>query len=183
MTLPFELTFAIATGVIVLIASLVGSVRNIEDAQKRMRKLQSQKEAQYGRLRKLARRTLDLRRSHRSVRMRIENAISESREFGEQVKRLEGTDRRLFVLDDRRTQVDRTYVARVEHPDYTTIHADTPEQTAQSWARGRRFIVWALDERKAREKIQVRYPERAGFRITGMSQMASDAVPEQKKHD
>jgi len=40
------------------------------------------------------------------------------------------------------------------------------EKTAlQRWKRGRRLLVGGLDERKAREKTNARYPEHTGLSI------------------
>ena len=50
---------------------------------------------------------------------------------------------------------------------YTAASPLLPEAVA-SWRKGRRFLVYALDGGKAREKIVARYQDRQGFQVVSL---------------
>lgn len=163
--MDFGLAFALVTGLISLVAALVRATRAVEEAHRRVAKLETQKLAQIGRLRKIARRCLNLRREIRSARHRLETTEQECRETEKSIRELERQDRNLYVLDDRRTPADRTWIAIVHHQDFATVNPRVTAEAAASWLRGRRYVVWALDQKKAREKVAVKFPDRSGYLI------------------
>jgi hypothetical protein len=57
----------------------------------------------------------------------------------------------------------------LNHPDFTAaINHNALPELAQSWQKGRRFLVFAVDVQKAREKVTARYPERLGYRVVSL---------------
>ena len=75
-------------------------------------------------------------------------------------------DHRLYVLDDRRTKADQSWIVVVGHPTYAqAISVNALPSAVEVWRRGRRFLVFALDGGKAREKASARYHERQGYQI------------------
>ena len=77
-------------------------------------------------------------------------------------------DRRIYVLDDRRTQKDQGWLLRVVNIEYASrVNGNLTPTALDGWKRGRRFLVYALDEKKAREKVNARFPENKGFTVMG----------------
>jgi hypothetical protein len=66
----------------------------------------------------------------------------------------------------------------VVHPSYaqSISHAALPEMVA-SWQVGRRFLVYALDATKARDKLLSRYPERQAFRLVSLEAQVEGKKP------
>ncbi|AWK85678.1 hypothetical protein [Azospirillum thermophilum] len=161
--------FAGLVGFSALVVSLLLALRRLKTAEERIANAVSRKQAQVDRIRRAARVTLQMGRDLRDARRR-RNAIELACEDLEQrLKAAGANDRRLYVLDDRRTQVDAGWVVRVANPDYAArVNATLDPFALESWKRGRRFVVWALDEKKAREKVTARFPEHKGFALTAI---------------
>lgn len=68
------------------------------------------------------------------------------------------------MLDDRRTPADLGWLVTVSNADCAgRLNVALDKGAQERWKRGRRFLVWGLDERKAREKTNARYPDHKGF--------------------
>lgn len=164
--MTFELAFAVATGFISFLAALVRSARVIEEARVRMNHLMAQKKVQAQRIRKVGKQLLALRRERKAAEGRREAMREEAVKAEKSLRETFRIDRRLYVLDDRRTSNDRTWIVTVQHADYLRgVSSRVGEEVAETWKHGRRFVVWALDKRKATEKIELRYPGENGFRV------------------
>jgi len=171
--MTFELAFAVATGFISFVAALVRAARVIEEAQMRMNHLQTQKKVQAMRIRKVGKQLLALRRERKAAEARREAMREEAAKAEKILRETFRIDRRLYVLDDRKTSNDRTWIVTVQHPDYLkSVSSRVSEDVAENWRQGRRFIVWALDKRKATEKIELRHPSPDGFRIVQIEECA-----------
>jgi|GEM_PF-1871810 len=160
------IAFAFGIGFIALIASLVRASRLIRDAQYRIERVTAAKETQVERIRKLAKATLALRREIRQAERRHTLAEEDCKSLEEKLRAEMAVDRRVYVLDDRRTPSDRTWLALIINNDLTAFaNPHAPAEVIASWRAGRRFVVWALDEKKAREKILLRFSDRGGYSI------------------
>jgi hypothetical protein len=169
-----EFVFAIGIGLISLAAALMRASRIIRDARGKMEKVQGLKAAQAERIRKEAKVALALRREVKRAELRHGAALEENSRLQELIQKEAAIDRRVYVLDDRRTPTDRTWLAVVVNPDVLRVaNSKAPADAVESWRTGRRFVVWALDERKAREKLLLRMPERQGYHI----RMIRERVP------
>ncbi|MDQ2103846.1 hypothetical protein [Azospirillum isscasi] len=158
--------FPALVGVATLAASLLSARRQLQTAEDRIANAAARKQAQVERLRRLARATLDQARELRAARRRKDSIELTCEDLEQRLKAAGAVDRRVYVLDDRRTPADGGWVVTVAHGDYGTRVTGGLEKTAlERWKRGRRFLVWGLDEKKAREKTNARYPEHKGFSI------------------
>lgn len=168
--MDLSLFFACALSALALMVSLSRATQRIQDAKGRADRFDAMKTAQSERIRKEARTTLGLKRELRAIRRRKEILEEECRLLETRLKRAAEVDHVLYVLDDRRTPADQGWVAVIANPE--VLEHGNPHLNASavaSWKIGRRFIVWALDEKKAREKIAARYPDRLGFALTSIS--------------
>ena len=117
-------------------------------------------------IRTLARESLQLRRQHRQLTGEIERLTNDFGALKEKIQEAEHIDRRLYVLDDRRTPADQEFIIGILHPNYKG-HASTNATPALSlsWMKGRRYIVWAVDKDRALDKINARLPKEQGYVI------------------
>ncbi len=164
--MPIEMIVAMAIAVVALISGLIRSYHAIADAQERVGKVGKAKFTQIDRIRKAARASLSLKRSIKDGKRRLEGSILGVEEAELRLKAAEAIDHQVYVLDDRRTKADQVWSAVVVHPGYAqSINHNVVPEAVASWAKGRRFMVFALDIGKAREKLMVRFPERLGYRV------------------
>ncbi len=158
--------FSALVGVATLAVSLLSARRQLRTAEDRIASAAARRQSQVERLKRLARATLDQTRDLRAARRRKEAIDLACEDLEERLAAAGAADRRVYVLDDRRTPADAGWVVTVAHPDYGARVTGGLEKTAlERWKRGRRFLVWGLDEAKAREKTNARHPEHKGFSI------------------
>ncbi|HEY0832662.1 MAG TPA: hypothetical protein VGE72_02030 [Azospirillum sp.] len=159
--------FAALVGITALFYALAQAIRRIKETEQTIAKGESRRRAQVDRIRRAGRATLALAREMRDAKRR--KAVQElaCEELEERLRASNAVDRRLYVLDDRRTQNDLGWIVRVANPEYgNRVNPNLEKSALDSWKRGRRFLVWALDERKAREKVTARFHDHKGFAIT-----------------
>ncbi|MGQ9368099.1 hypothetical protein [Azospirillum sp. ST 5-10] len=160
--------FAAVVALFCLGFSLKQAFQRLRDAEETVAKAAVRRQAQVDRIRRAARTTLGLAREIREAERRQRDLEAACGELEGRLLASNGIDRRLYVLDDRRTPSDLTWVVRVANPDYARrVQPDLDPAVLETWRRGRRFLVWALDERKARDKVYARFPEHKGFYIQG----------------
>ncbi len=161
--------FAAIIGLASLAVSLLLAVRRLKTAEERIANAVSRKQAQVERIKKIARATLHQAQDLRNARRRKDSVAFSCEELEQRLQAAGAVERRLYVLDDRRTQVDLGWVVKLMNTEYAgRVNADLEKPALESWKRGRRFQVWAVDEKKAREKVNARYPEQKGFVITAV---------------
>ena len=161
--------FAGLVGLASLSVSLLLAMRRLKTSEERIANAVSRKQAQVERIRKVARATLQQARDLRDARRRKAMAEMGCEDLEQRLKAVGAADRRIYVLDDRRTQKDQGWLLRVVNIEYgPRVNANLTSTALDSWKRGRRFLVWALDEKKAREKVHSRFPENKGFTVMGV---------------
>lgn len=158
--------FAAIVGFAALAVALLMALRRLKTSEERIANAVTRKQAQVERIKRVARTTLHLAQDLRDAKRR-RNAIEFACEELEQKLKASGaTERRIYVLDDRRTQADTAWLVRIVNTEYSSrVNSALEKSALESWKRGRRFLVWALDEKKVREKVNARYPEHKGFAL------------------
>ncbi|MBK1837534.1 hypothetical protein JHL17_08925 [Azospirillum sp. YIM B02556] len=161
--------FAGLVGLASLAVSLLLALRRLKTSEERIATAVSRKQAQVERIKRVARVTLQQARDLRDARRRKAMAEMGCEDLEQRLKVAGTADRRIYVLDDRRTQKDQGWLLRVVNADYgARVNANLTSTALDSWKRGRRFLVWALDENKAREKVNARFPQNKGFTVLGI---------------
>lgn len=85
---------------------------------------------------------------------------------------LEAVDRRVLVLDERRGQRETGWIVHLIRPEEGL--PTEPPRVAETWRDGRYLFFWAPDERGARQRAAIRFPEHHGFRILDVTPHPGD---------
>ncbi len=176
--MSIELYVILAMAAVAFGMGLIRAYHAVEESQRRVAKVMKAKRGQVDRLRRAGRTSLNLKRAIRDGKRRLADTHRAVEEAEASFMAAEGIDHRLFVLDDRRTKADFNWIALITHPDYAdgVNHNAQPELT-QSWQKGRRFLVFAPDVQKARDKVLARHPERLGYRVVSVAQQPPQGKP------
>ena len=167
--MSLELIVALTLATLALGAGLIRAFHTVQEARGRVDKLMRNRLAQVERLRKAARSSLQLKRSIRDAEKRKVATEAEVTQAEASLKTASAIDHRLYVLDDRRTKADQNWVATIVHPGYDqAVSHNALQEAVEGWRKGRRFLVFALDAAKARDKILARYPERVGYQVVSI---------------
>lgn len=157
---------AACIGLAALAISLTLAMKRLRETGEMLEKGAARKQAQSDRVRRLARACLQLRRDLEAAKRRKENIDRACAEVEERLKSVGVERNRLIVLDDRRTKTDAGWVAHIANPDFASkVNSSVDPLALDGWRKGRRYVVWALDENKAQEKISARFPPKRGFNI------------------
>ncbi|MBI1208839.1 MAG: hypothetical protein GC191_16330 [Azospirillum sp.] len=170
-----EYYLILSIGAVVFVLALLVGRRRIGQARRRLARVKGLQSRDCADIRALARQTFEIKREFRRAEAARDAANRECGRLAEQIKAAEAVDRRLYVLDERRTALDLSWVATISHPDYArVVQPKATPRLAKIWLEGRRFVVWALDEAKARQKIEARLPESAGYTVRAVTAKADD---------
>jgi hypothetical protein len=167
--MEIEFVVSLVAAAMALVGGLIRTGQQVRATQARIDRLINARLMQVHRLRKGGRQSLNMARDLRLGTRRRSALEDEVFELAQRLEKAKAVDHRVFVLDDRRTKNDLSWVVTISNPTFaTSVNAQAPADTLQSWQEGRRFVVWALDANKAREKAAGRYPERSGFRVVSV---------------
>lgn len=161
--------FAAIVGFASLAVALLMALRRLKTSEERIANAVGRKNAQVDRIKRVARTTLKLARDVRDAKRRRASIEFACLELEQRLKSSGATERRIYVLDDRRTQADTAWLVRIVNTEYASrVNSGLDAIALDSWKRGRRFLVWAQDEKKVREKVNARYPEHKGFALMSL---------------
>lgn len=158
--------FAAMVGLATLVVALLKARARLEETVQMVTKAEVRREQQVERIKKAARVTLGLARELSAARRRKAAMEIACEDLEERLRAISAVDRRVFVLDDRHTQNDLSWLVKIANTDYAAkVNANLERVALDSWKHGRRFLVWGLDEQKVREKVAARFPPAKGFTI------------------
>ncbi len=176
--MSIELYVILAMAAVAFGMGLIRAYHAVEESQRRVAKVMKAKRGQVDRLRRAGRTSLNLKRAIRDGKRRLEEMHLAVEEAETSFQAAEQIDHRLFVLDDRRTKADSNWIALVSHPDYAEgVNHNAQPELVQSWQKGRRFLVYAPDMQKARDKVMARHPERLGYRVVSVGPQPPPGKP------
>ncbi|WP_448190447.1 hypothetical protein [Azospirillum sp. sgz301742] len=165
--------FAGLVGLTALAFALLQAVKRLRETEQMVAKAEARRTQQVERIKRAARQTLGLARELSAARRRKTSMEFACADLEERLRVVSAVDRRIFVLDDRHTQNDQGWLVRVSNGDYAgRVNANLERSALDSWKRGRRFLVWGLDEHKVREKVSARFPHAKGFTIQSVEPRA-----------
>ncbi|MBI1205960.1 MAG: hypothetical protein GC191_01590 [Azospirillum sp.] len=157
---------AFAVGFTLLVSAGLNGHRRIAAAKARVATAIARKQAQVERIRRLAKATLGLRRQLRTTKFQLDSLGAACKGLEADLAKTEAVDRRLYILDDRRSANDLTWIVLVRNSKFADmVDPRAALDTIGSWRKGRRFLVWAPTDKRAAEKTWARYPEVKGFAI------------------
>ena len=140
-----------------LLISVINGRHRVEDAKKRLIFLKQKERQQSQRLRKIAYRSLTLKRKLIQQHGRGQDTKAEMERMENELKRVNDPQNRIYVLEERRTASERTFLAEV------TSRSGT--DSAAAFPGTRRFVLWAADEANARTRLARRWPAEQGFTL------------------
>ena len=121
-------------------------------------------------IRQTGRETLDLKRQEKILEQSARDMAKQCSDIKEKIIEAEKIDHRVYVLDDRKTPLDQTWMATIVHQNYKANIASTVSpEINDTWRIGRRYVVWALDHDGVVAKIGARLPRDKGFSISNIS--------------
>ena len=151
---------------VVLAANFRRKLHRVDNMLERAEKMAGAIQAQSKFIRSVARETLNMRRLYQSKRRIRDKIYVRSEEIGDLIKKASSVDCRVHVLDDRRTNLDNSFIAVIQHQSFReTMLSEATDEFDRQWRFGRRFVVWAIDKDRALDKIKTVYPPDKGFRI------------------
>lgn len=149
-----------------LAVSLSHAMKRLRETGEMLEKAVARKQSQSERVRRAARACLMMRREGAAARRRKASIEMTCHDLEQRLKTIGSERGRLLVLDDRRTKADGGWLVYISNPDYASkVNSNTDPVALDGWRKGRRYIVWAMDEAKARDKINARFPDKRGFSI------------------
>lgn len=168
--------FAGLIGLVALVFALLKATKRLKETEAMIEKSHARRQAQVDRIKRVARTTLHQRRELNALNRRKAATEFACEELEQKLNASRALDRRIYVLDERKHDADQPFTARVSNSDYAVKVNSKLERTAlENWRRGRRFLIWAHDEAKAREKINARFPEHKGFHLQSLEAAAHHA--------
>jgi len=168
VNLAYVLSIVIGLGT--LFVALSRARVRLREAEGMMAKAQARRLAQVERIKRSARGTLKLARDLREARRRRANLRDVCARFESELSASRLLDKRIYVADERKTEAERCFLAKVTNPDYAVkVNSKLLRTSLDSWRHGRRIVVWAPDEKKARDRLEAHYPGHKGFHILSLT--------------
>ncbi len=159
---------------VTLILTAYRARKRLTGVNKRISRLKGVIREQSVAIRAQARETLALSRQGKRLEQQVEEFSNQCAEVKSKISSAEKVDRRIYVLDDRRTPADQVWIISLNHPNYKLhVSPDATPDLNMAWSMGRRYVVWAVDKDRALDKLQTRFPKEKGFVIKGMSKTAA----------
>ncbi|CAK0774142.1 hypothetical protein CCP2SC5_620017 [Azospirillaceae bacterium] len=166
----------------VIVTALIHAAIRIQEVQIYIHRSLARKKAQLERLRLIVRKLMELEKQLQESRRRRDTVKAEYEVLKDKLRQRLMVDRRLYVLDDRRTRDDRSWIVVMSHPNFiASVNSRASPQANVAWRCGRRFLIWALDESKALEKLEYRLPLDYGFKVVSVTEKLDPREAGEKK--
>jgi hypothetical protein len=170
-----SMIFAVLIGFGSLFVSLRHVRTRMKEIEDNVRRANSRRKAQVERIKRAARGTLKLARDLRELKRRKFVFEMACHDLETQLSASKLLDKRIYVVEERRNEAELCFLARVANPDYAAkVNPKLMRNSLESWRQGRRFIVWAPDEKKAQERLVARFPDMRGYRILSLEPYSLD---------
>ena len=178
MTL-FDLT-EIAVGGLIVIAAVKPTFNKaivaIHQARETVQDVLRRKHSLSQQVRTLAKESLHQRISRAHDSDGAENLHEVIANLERRVEELETVDRRVVVLDERRGQREVGWILRIVRQE-PGPYTEAPRVT-ENWQLGRYLFFWAQDEKGARQRAAIRFPESMGYRVAEVIRHEGDLSDE-----
>lgn len=137
--------------------------------QTHVQRLRQASRHQWRRLRGLAKQSLHLKREEKQQALRRLQLQAAAERLAQKLAEIRD-DRALApcILDERRTAQDRGFIVTLMNAAPAQVIPDLTDGAVAAWRKGRRFVLWAVDEDRALLKIDHRFPKARGFRIVAL---------------
>lgn len=119
-------------------------------------------------LRESARLSLALRREERDLSRDVDKMERRTAARVDRISELEETTIRTYVLDDRKSPSDFTFLTTISHSAFDKLAPGAPAELIASWKEGRRYLLWASDKDRATSRAALRCPASKGYVVGPM---------------
>jgi SHS2 domain-containing protein len=158
---------AVLMGLGTLFVAMRQARGRLREAEETVARANSRRKAQVERLKRAARGTLKLARDLRDLKRKKFVFEMACHDLETQLSASKLLDKRIYVADERHSETERCFIARVTNPDYAIkVNAKLMRSALESWRHGRRVVIWAIDEKKAYDRLAARFPDHRGYRIS-----------------
>lgn len=160
------LIFGFAIGLGALMVALGHVKARMKELEETVARANSRRCAQVERIKRSARGTLKLARDLRALSRRKSTFEMSCHDLEGQLSASKLLDKRIYVVDERKAENEQCFIVRISNADYAVkVNSKLARTALESWRHGRRYIIWAPEEKKARERLAARFPELRGFHI------------------
>ncbi|MBP7339708.1 hypothetical protein [Niveispirillum sp.] len=169
--------FAIGLMLMIVFLSVKPTVikanRTIHEARKAIVELRRRQQALSNKIRSLARESLGQRLTAGQDGHEADELQSRTDHLQRMIEQLEGEDRRVLVMDERRGLSETGWIICVRRrPDVASPLE--PSNITRLWDEGRYVFFFASDMARARRKVLMRFSEENGFSIVDVKPHEGD---------
>ncbi len=169
--------FAMALMLMIVFLSVKPTVikanRTIKEAKKAIVELRRRQQALSGKIRSLARESLSQRLTAGQDDNEADQLQSRTDHLQRMIEQLEGEDRRVLVMDERRGLSETGWIICVRRRPEAASPLE-PSNITRLWDEGRYVFFFASDMARARRKVLMRFSEENGFSIVDVKPHEGD---------
>lgn len=169
--------FAMALMLMIVFLSVKPTVikanRTIKEAKKAIVELRRRQQALSGKIRSLARESLSQRLTAGQDDNEADQLQSRTDHLQRMIEQLEGEDRRVLVMDERRGLSETGWIICVRRRPEASSPLE-PSNITRLWDEGRYVFFFASDMARARRKVLMRFSEENGFSIVDVKPHEGD---------
>jgi hypothetical protein len=152
-----ESIIIVILGVTALFIALLNARHRVEDAKVRLAQLKKLKRSQVQRLRKVAYRSMTLKRTLIKQHGRGQDTKAEMEQIEGDIRRASDPANRIYILEERRTALETAWIA--------SVTANSGTDAVLAFPGTRRHVLWGTDEASVRARLGRRFPAESGFVI------------------
>lgn len=169
--------FAMALMLMIVFLSVKPTVikanRTIKEAKRAILELRRRQQALSGKIRTLARESLSQRLTAGQDDHEADELQSRTDHLQRMIEQLEGEDRRVLVMDERRGLSETGWIICVRRRPEAASPLE-PSNITRLWDEGRYVFFFASDMARARRKVLMRFSEENGFSIVDVKPHEGD---------
>lgn len=153
--------------------SVLHAIKRLKESADTIAKAAARRDAATERVKRVAMLSLQLKREIAAAKRRRSTIEMACVDQEVRLKQVIASATRLLVIEEKRNRGDPGFVVKIANPDYASkVNSAATDDALDEWRKGRRFVLWAPDEQKARDKVMARYPDQRGFYIQSVERYA-----------
>lgn len=169
--------FAMALALMIVFLSVkptfIKANRTIREAKKAMIELRRRQQALSNKIRSLARESLGQRLTAGQDDHEADELAARTDQLKRMIEQLEGEDRRVLVMDERRGLSESGWIICVRRRPEAASPLE-PSNITRLWDEGRYVFFFATDMPRVRRKVLMRFSEENGFSIVDVKPHEGD---------
>jgi hypothetical protein len=151
------LLITLILGITSLVIALERAMARIKLARRRIDLLRAKERQHAEKMRKIALRSLHLKRAVAGQDERTAELVREIERLETEVRKAVDPAHRIIVLEERKGGIEQSFLA--------TVSCDPPDPAAVPWTGTRRYLLWAASEDLARTRLARKMPAEQGYKV------------------